>query len=144
MKSKYWANKLPILSCPTSLAFSFKCFRILLILIYNKFQLSLAPVLARIVRKFSLGLDWPAISDKCKALKPPLHHQKLCSRLTLVTYKRSMLCQKPVRIFFCQLLKRVFSDLQGTTMPTILTLDYPPLTAKFTVSYSVFESRFLG
>ena len=31
-----------------------------------------------------------------------------------------------------------------TRMSKILTLDYPPLTAKFTVSYLELESRFLG
>ena len=41
VQSKYWANKFVNLSSPISLAFNFKCYFILLILIYNKIQLSL-------------------------------------------------------------------------------------------------------
>ena len=42
--SKYWANRFVTLSCPISLAFNFKCYFLLLILIYSKIQLSLASV----------------------------------------------------------------------------------------------------
>ena len=37
-------DKLPTLSYPINLAFSFKCYSILLILVYNKIWLSLAAV----------------------------------------------------------------------------------------------------
>ena len=44
VKSKYWANKFVNLSSPISLAFSFKCYFVLLILICDKIQLSLTAV----------------------------------------------------------------------------------------------------
>ena len=42
VKTKYWANKFVTLSCPIGLAFNFKFYIVLLILIYNKIRLSLA------------------------------------------------------------------------------------------------------
>ena len=39
-----WANKFVTLSCLISVAFSFKCYFVLLILIYDKIRLSLAAV----------------------------------------------------------------------------------------------------
>ena len=44
VQSKYQANKFVNLSCPIRLAFNFKCYFILLILIYDKIRLSLAAV----------------------------------------------------------------------------------------------------
>ena len=44
VQSKYWANKFAHLSIPISLAFNFKCYFILLILIYDKIRLSVVAV----------------------------------------------------------------------------------------------------
>ena len=63
VQSKYWANKFVNLSSPISLAFNFKCYFILLILIYNKIQLSLTAVCpSSPCKNCSLVITMPIVS----------------------------------------------------------------------------------
>ena len=63
VKSKYWANKFVNLSSPISLAFNFKCYFILLILIYDKIQLSLTAVCqSSPCKNCSLAITMPIVS----------------------------------------------------------------------------------
>ena len=63
VQSKYWANKFVNLSFPISLAFNFKCYFILLILIYNKIQLSLTAVCpSSPCKNCSLAITTPIVS----------------------------------------------------------------------------------
>ena len=63
VKSKYWANKFVNLSSPISLAFNFKCYFILLILIYDKIQLSLTAVCqSSSCKNCSLAITMPIVS----------------------------------------------------------------------------------
>ena len=63
VQSNYWANKFVNLSSPISLAFSFKCYFILLILIYDKIQLSLTAVCpSSPCKNCSLAITMPIVS----------------------------------------------------------------------------------
>ena len=62
VQSNYWANKFVNLSSPISLAFNFKCYFILLILIYNN-QLSLTAVCpSSPCKNCSLAITMPIVS----------------------------------------------------------------------------------
>ena len=62
VSSNYWANKFVNLSSPISLAFNFKCYFILLILIYNN-QLSLTTVCpSSPCKNCSLAITMPIVS----------------------------------------------------------------------------------
>ena len=121
------------------------------ILIYTKIHLSLAPAFPRSPCKnwsqilFRTGLVLPAISNKRKAPISLLYTTRPCAQdchWSLITERLCYFINVSETAY--HLLKRFsFFFFAGEKNAGDYLL-YPPLTAKFTVSYFAIKSRFLG